>query len=198
MAVLPVRKIAVAGVLSAVAVVLGVTHLGLIPWFSGAAVTVLHVPVIIGALLEGPIVGLAIGLIFGLSSLMQAALAPTGPIDVAFVNPLVSVLPRLLIGPVSYLAYRSIRGRALGTSTLRESVAIIAGGVVGSVTNTGLVLSMLGALGFIPWNVVATVAAANGIPEAVVAALIVFAVVSAWRRLPSGGGKAGIARDEGE
>jgi len=196
MAVLPVRKIAVAGVLSAVAVVLGVTHLGLIPWFSGAAVTVLHVPVIIGALLEGPIVGLAIGLIFGVSSLMQAALAPTGPIDVAFVNPLVSVLPRLLIGPASWLFYRLVRGKTQEASPTRESFAIIVGGVAGSVTNTGLVLSSLGLLGFIPWNVVATVAVANGIPEAIVAALLVFGVVVAWRRIPSGGGKAGIARDE--
>ena len=35
MAVLPAKKIATAGVLSAVAVVLGITRLGIIPWFSG-------------------------------------------------------------------------------------------------------------------------------------------------------------------
>ncbi|HRU29430.1 MAG TPA: ECF transporter S component, partial [Treponema sp.] len=99
MAVLPVRKIAVAGVLSAIAIVLGVTRLGFIPWFSGASVTILQVPVIIGAVLEGPLVGFIIGLLFGLSSLLQAAIAPTGPVDVAFTNPLISVLPRLLIGP---------------------------------------------------------------------------------------------------
>ena len=34
----------------------------------------MHVPVIIGAVLEGPIVGLVIGFIFGLFSLIQAAI----------------------------------------------------------------------------------------------------------------------------
>lgn len=193
MAALPVKKIAVAGVLSAVAVVLGVTRLGFIPWFSGASITIMHVPVIVGALLEGPFVGAAIGAIFGVSSLMQAALAPTGPIDVAFVNPLVSVLPRLLIGPASWLLYRAVRGSAAGG---REAFAIAAAGVFGSAANTVLVLSALALFGFVPWNVAGTVAVANGVPEAAVAALVVFAVVASWRRLPVGGGRAGIAREE--
>lgn len=196
MAALPVRKIAIAGVLSAVAVVLGVTHLGFIPWFSGASVTIMHVPVIVGSLLEGPVVGAAIGLIFGLYSLFQAAVAPTGPIDVAFVNPLVSVLPRLCIGPAAWLLYRALRGGGPEVSASREGLAIAAAGVVGSVVNTVLVLSGLGLLGFIPWPVAGTVAVANGLPEAAVAALVVFVVLTAWRRIPSGGGRAGIAREE--
>lgn len=198
MAVLPVRKIAVAGVLSAVSVVLGVTRLGLIPWFSGASVTIMHVPVIIGALLEGPAVGVAVGLIFGVSSLMQAALAPTGPIDAAFVNPLVSVLPRLLIGPVAYVAYRAFLGAPGRAAPARESFAVAAAGIAGSLTNTALVLSALGLFGFIPWSAVAAVAVANGLPEAAVAAVVVFAVVAARRRLPAGDGKAALAEEEGE
>jgi uncharacterized membrane protein len=196
MAVLPVKKIAIAGVLSAVAVVLGITHLGFIPWFSGASVTIMHVPVIVGALLEGPVVGAVIGLIFGLYSLFQAAMAPTGPIDVAFVNPLVSVLPRLFIGPVSWLLYRALRGNASVASAAREGFAVAAAGVAGSLTNTVLVLSGLGVLGFVPWAVAGTVAAANGLPEAAVAALVVFVVVSAWRRIPAGGGRASLAKEE--
>jgi len=198
MAVLPVRKIAIAGVLSAVAVVLGVTRLGFIPWFSGASVTIMHVPVIIGALLEGPLVGAAVGLIFGVSSLMQAALAPTGPIDVAFVNPIVSVLPRLLIGPAAWLVYRALLGSPGSASFGRESVSIVVSGIAGSLTNTVLVLSALGAFGFIPWSAVAAVAVANGLPEAAVAALVVYVVVAARRKLQSGGGKASIAKEEGE
>ena len=65
MAVLPAKKIATAGVLSAVAIVLGITRLGIIPWFSGASITIMHVPVVIAAVLEGPVVGLLVGLIFG-------------------------------------------------------------------------------------------------------------------------------------
>lgn len=196
MAVLPVRKIAVAGVLSATAVVLGLTRLGFIPWFSGASVTIMHVPVIVGAILEGPVVGFLIGLIFGVSSLLQAALAPTGPIDVFFVNPLVSVLPRALVGPVSFLVYRLIRGSAERPVAIRAGFAVGAAAVGGSLTNTVLVLSTLGFLNALPWPVVLSVAVANGLPEAVVAALVVFAVVAAWKRIPRRDGKAALAREE--
>jgi uncharacterized membrane protein len=187
--------VAIAGVLSAVTVVLGVTHLGLIPWFSGASVTVMHVPVIVGALLEGPVVGVAVGLIFGLYSLFQAAAAPTGPIDVAFVNPLVSVLPRLLIGPAAWLVYRALRGSG---SAAREGTAVAVSGVVGSLANTVLVLSALSLFGFIPWSVAGGVAVANGLPEAAVAGLVVFVVVSAWKRIPSAKATAKLAEEEEE
>ncbi len=94
------RKIVVTGVLGAISIFLGVTHWGFLPWFSGASITIMTVPVIIGAVLEGPWVGVGVGLIFGLFSLIQASVAPTGPVDVWFTNPLLSVLPRLFIGPV--------------------------------------------------------------------------------------------------
>jgi uncharacterized membrane protein len=100
-----IRKIVIAGVLGAISIFLGATRLGFIPYFSGASLTIMHVPVIIGAVLEGPIVGVVIGFIFGIFSLIQAAIAPQGPADVWFVNPLVSILPRLFIGPVSWLVY---------------------------------------------------------------------------------------------
>ena len=57
-----------AGVMGALAIFLGWTHLGFIPWLAGAALTIIHVPVIIGAVLEGPVVGTAIGLIFALEA----------------------------------------------------------------------------------------------------------------------------------
>ncbi len=87
------RKIVVAGVMAAISILLGVTRWGFIPWFAGISLTIMHVPVIIGAILEGPVVGLVIGLIFGIFSMVQAAVAPNGPGDVVFTNPLISVLP---------------------------------------------------------------------------------------------------------
>ena len=65
----------------------------------------MHIPVIIGAIMEGPLVGGLIGLIFGLFSIFQAATNPT-PVSFVFLNPIVSVLPRVLIGIVTYYAYR--------------------------------------------------------------------------------------------
>ncbi|MFY9365109.1 MAG: ECF transporter S component, partial [Brevefilum fermentans] len=103
------RKIVITGVLSAISIFLGITRLGFIPWFSGVSLTIMHLPVIIGAVLEGPVVGFAIGLIFGIFSLIQAAIAPTGPTDVWFTNPLISVIPRLFIGPISWLVYRALK-----------------------------------------------------------------------------------------
>ena len=72
------RKIAITGVMGAISIVLGMTRLGFIPWFSGASLTVMHIPAIIGAIIEGPFVGAIIGLIFGLFSMLQAAIAPLG------------------------------------------------------------------------------------------------------------------------
>ena len=167
------RKIVITGVLGAISVLLGVTHWGFIPWVTGTSLTIMHVPVIIGAILEGPVVGLAIGLIFGVSSLIQAAVAPTGPGDVLFTNPLVSILPRLFIGPVAWLVWNGLKQRVIP--------AILAAGVAGSLTNTVLVLGVLGILQAAPWSIIGSVAVANGLPEAVVAALITLLVVAAWR-----------------
>lgn len=166
------RKIVVAGVMSAIAILLGVTHWGFIPWFAGASLTIMHVPVIIGAVLEGPLVGLIIGLLFGGFSLLQAAIAPTGPADVWFVNPLVSILPRLFIGPVAWAVYRMLKRWPVP--------ALIVAGIAGSLTNTVLVLAMLGLLGFLGWELIATIAVSNGLPEAGVAAIITLAVAGAW------------------
>lgn len=169
-----VRKIVIAGVMGAISIFLGATHLGFIPWFAGAALTIMHVPVIIGAVLEGPIVGAVIGLIFGAFSLIQGAIAPTGPADVWFVNPLVSILPRLCIGPVAWLVYRALR-------PVKEIAGITAAGIAGSLTNTVLVLGVLGLYGYLPWKLIGTIAVANGLPEAAAAAVLTAAVVASWK-----------------
>jgi len=176
---LTIRKIVIAGVMSAIAIFLGATHLGFIPWFTGIALTIMAVPVIIGAILEGPTVGLIIGFIFGLFSLLQASIAPTGPGDVVFTNPLISVLPRLFIGPVAWVVYGSVR-------RWNTIAALVAGGVAGSLTNTVLVLTMFGLLGLAPWAALGTIAVTNGLPEAGAAAVITVAVVTAWQRIEHG------------
>ncbi len=177
------RKIVITGVMSAISIFLGITRLGFIPWFSGASLTIMQVPVIIGAVLEGPIVGLIIGLFFGVFSLIQAAVAPTGPTDVLFTNPLLSILPRLFIGPVAWLIYRALK---------RWQVpALIAGGIGGSLTNTILVLGMFLALGELPLAALPAIVLVNGLPEAAVSAILVLAVVSIWLHIERRGKKNG-------
>ena len=173
------RRIVIGGVMSAIAIFLGATRLGFIPWFSGASLTVMHVPVIIGAVLAGPGVGLVVGLLFGAFSLIQAAVAPNVPTDVWFVNPMISVLPRLAIGPVAWLVHRAVRN-------LQQVAALALAGVVGSLTNTVLVLSMLALWKYIPWAAVWTVAVANGLLEAAAAAILTVAVAASWLRIEYG------------
>lgn len=98
-----VKKMAVVGVLGGISVALGLTPLGFIP-IGPTKATIMHIPVIIGAIMEGPVVGGLVGLIFGLFSILQAFMNPT-PISFVFYNPLISVLPRILIGIVSYYVY---------------------------------------------------------------------------------------------
>jgi uncharacterized membrane protein len=224
------RKVVIAGVLGAISALLGWTRLGFIPWFTGASLTIMHVPVIIGAILEGPVVGLAVGLIFGAFSMLQAAIAPSGPADVWFTNPLLAVLPRLFIGPVAWLVYGLLNRRPrwgvaiavlaapffalafielvgysfwpafaaflvtgvllvlLVWQTLREKpeTALVGAGIIGSLTNTVLVLGMIGLLGLLPWQALPPIALINGVPEAIGSALITVAVVAAWRRIQIG------------
>ncbi len=175
----PVRKIVVSGVLGAVAIFLGWTHLGFIPWIAGAALTIMHVPVIIGAVLEGPWVGTAIGLIFGLFSLLQATPAPTGTVDVWFQNPVISVLPRLFIGIVAWLGYKALKN-------VNEPLALIVAGILGTLTNTVLVLGAIGLFRHLPWEALPAIAVSNGLPEAALAAILTVAVVVAWKQIETG------------
>lgn len=172
------RKIVIAGILGAISIFLGITRWGFIPWVAGVSLTIMHVPVIIGAILEGPVVGLFIGLIFGIFSMIQAAVAPNGPTDVWFTNPLLSVLPRLLIGPAAWLVWSALKRWPL--------VGMIASGIAGSLTNTLLVLGMIGVLGYAPFAALGPVVISNGVPEAGVSALITVVVVSAWKQIQVG------------
>ncbi len=172
------RKLVITGVMGAISVLLGVTHWGFIPWFGGVSLTIMHVPVIIAAVLEGPIVGAGVGLIFGIFSMIQAAIAPNSPADTWFTNPLLAVLPRLIIGPISYFVWKALKRVPV--------VGLIAAGIAGSLTNTILVLGVIGFMGLLPWVVLGGIVVSNGLLEAGVSAFITLVVVAAWRRIKIG------------
>lgn len=179
------RKIVITGVLGAISIFLGLTPLGFIPW-GGASLTIMHIPVILGAVLEGPVVGFIVGLIFGIFSMIRAATAPQSPLDVAFTNPLISVVPRLFIGPVAWLVWSGLKRWPV--------IGLIAAGISGSLTNTVLVLGMIAlvpsaigilrditAAGTTPTlTLLWAIAIANGLPEAIASAVLVLAVAAAW------------------
>jgi uncharacterized membrane protein len=186
------RTIVIAGVLSAISILLAVTPIGYLISIAGISATTMHIPVIIGAILEGPVVGAIIGLVFGLTSLIRSVVAPNGPIDPLFVNPLLSVLPRLFIGPVAWLVWRALKRW--------PAVGLVVAGAAGSLTNTALVLLMLGLM--IPanfkltetftitdankWPFLGGIATTSGVLEMIVSAVIVLAVLSIWFQLDTG------------
>ncbi len=173
---LSVHQVVISGLLGAIAVLLGVTRLGFIgpfPPLLPVAATIMHVPAIIGGVLEGPFVGAIIGLIFGFSSWLQAP-TEAGPAAIWFRNPLVSVLPRLFVGITSAYAYLALRKR-------NEIMALAVSALVGTLTNTILVLGMIALLGYAPVALLAPIVITNGVPEIIVAIIIVVAVVAAWK-----------------
>ncbi len=180
------RQIAVIGMLSAISVVLGATGFGFIP-LPMAKATVMQIPVVIGAILEGPIVGVTVGLIFGLFSIIQNLTNPSSILYFALINPLVSVLPRMLIGVTTYYSYKI----PLKNDVVKTGIAA----AIGSFTNTAGVLGMIyilyaaqyAAAKNIPVSTAAAaifgVALTNGIPEMVVCVLITIPVVLAVRKI---------------
>jgi uncharacterized membrane protein len=173
------RKIVISGVLAAIAILLGVTRLGFIPVPTAAGnATIMHVPAIIGGIMEGWVVGGIIGTIFGIFSFLQA----TTPL---FKDPLVAIFPRIFIGITAYFTY-------VGLKKVNEYLALIVAAGVGTFTNTILVLGMAVLRNYIPLPAALTVVAVNGIPEAIVAAIVVVAVVAAWKRIETGSGKSKV------
>ena len=102
------RRLVVAAALGALTVFLGITRLGLIPWFSGASLSIMHIPVLLGALLEGPVTGMIIGGIFGIFAMIQANISASGIVDLAFRNPVVSIVPRVLFPVAAWLVYKGL------------------------------------------------------------------------------------------
>lgn len=160
---LSVRQIVIAGILGGIAIFLGATQLGFIPVpnLSGRA-TIMHVPVILGGALEGPVVGTIVGLIFGIFSFIQAEVP-------FFRDPLVSILPRLPIGIVAWAVFAVLRNRSL-------DLAAAAAGVLGSFTNTIGVLGMAVLLGYLPLAATVPILP-QAIAEAVLAAVVTVVVV---------------------
>ena len=181
---LSVRQIVISGLLGAISIVLGVTRLGFIGPFPGilmVSATILHIPAILGGILEGPVVGLLVGLIFGISSWLQAP-TEAPPANLWFSNPLVAIAPRLFIGITAAYVYRALHKP-------NEWLALSSAAIVGTLTNTVLVVGALILFGYVPAAVIIPAVLPNSIAEIVVSVLIVLAVVGAWKGLSTGKNK---------
>ena len=158
------RQIVVAGIIGGIALFLGATRIGFIPVpipLIGNA-TIMHIPAIVGGVLEGPIVGLLAGAIFGIFSFLQA----DNPV---FLNPIVAVLPRLFIGVAAWAIFVGLRRWSV-------DLAAAVAGLLGSLTNTVGVLGLAILFGLLPPAVIPAVLP-QAIAEAILAAVVTVVIV---------------------
>lgn len=193
-----VRLLAQMSLLTGLMLVMAFTPLGYIPLpFMNA--TTMHIPVIIGACLLGPKMGAVLGGLFGVTSVIKATITPniTSFVFTPFynLNPqfhgswtslIVAIVPRILIGLVAGLVFQ-----ALCRMLRNETVSLAIAGFVGSMVNTvgvmGLIYLLFGeqyamAGGTDPkllLGVIMGVVGMNGVPEALIAAVLTAAVAKA-------------------
>ena len=94
-------------VFSLASLILGETPIGYIKIGSALEITLLHIPVILAVIFGGLVPGVATGLVFGLSSFVKN-LTTASSLGNFFVNPLVSILPRVVFPAVVYLVYKAL------------------------------------------------------------------------------------------
>lgn len=156
-----------------------VPNLGMIT-VGPVSITIMHIPVIVAGLVLGFKSGVLNATVFGISALLIAATRPTGVLDVLFVNPLVSVLPRVIFGiSIGVIAgvmdkfTKSFAVKATVTAILSTLIHTIC--VVGAMYYAGIGSGNPEIAAVFSTNVLAfigTVLMANGILEMVASALI--------------------------
>jgi len=179
-------RFTVTAMLAALTFVLGMTPIGLIP-IPPANVTIMHIPVIIGALVCGKWTGVFLGFVFGLTSTIRAFTAPS-----ALVSPLMGVSPilviimsmfsRLMIPLVAVLVHDLIAKKS-------SKIALPAAAACGTLTNTILYLGLMlvfyvlcGIDSAAVLSVIAGVGALNGSCEALAAVILCTPIVLAARK----------------
>lgn len=168
--------------------------------------TLIHVPVILGSIILGPKKGAFLGFIFGCTSLINNTINPSllsfafspfysvGETGGNFFSLIICFVPRILVGVVPYFVYIGIK-KLCKNKNGGEWLALPVAGVAGAVVNTLLVMNLI-YFGFSEqfaaakqiavsavYNAIVGIIFANGIPEAIVAAILVTAIGKALLRV---------------
>ena len=183
-------RIAILGILSAFIIVQTfVPFLGNIP-IPPLNPTIIHITVIVAAFVLSTKDGMLVGLVWGLARMVKAYTLPASPLDLLlWTNPVIAVVPRVMVGLVAGLVFHAFLKRK------QEKVGMVTAAVLGSLTNTVLVLGFIAlfygneyatALNVDPSNllkVLAGIVATNGIGEAVAAGLIAPVIATALMKV---------------
>jgi uncharacterized membrane protein len=180
------RQIVMAGLLSALTVALGATGWGFIPIPTPAgAATIMHIPVIIAGIMEGPLVGAFVGLLFSLFTIQ-------------FAPPWVAIPARLLIGPAAFLIFRSLRWSLdrlhIQTRWSSPVIAAAVAALIGSAVNTAGTLFL--AVQFklfsaaAAWGIVLNNAIAEALLAAVITAVLIMPLLATTKNRQQGKSRA--------
>ncbi|MBO5459924.1 MAG: ECF transporter S component [Lachnospira sp.] len=175
-----------------------VPYLGYIPLgFMNA--TIIHIPVIIGAVLLGPKKGAFLGAVFGLTSMINNTFNPNltsfvfspfyslGDMHGNAASLVICFVPRILVGVVAYYVYVGV-SKLIKSKKNGNAAALAVAGAAGSLTNTLLVMngiyflfgeSYASAKGIAIdalYGVILGVIGTQGVPEAIVAAVLTAAI----------------------
>ena len=171
------RDLTRAGILSALIIVMTVVpYTGYIN-YGLVEITTLHIVVAVGAVMLGWQYGAVLGFVWGVTCMLRAL---TNPLWAPFVNPLISLVPRVLVGIVGGLTAQGLR-----KFRLRSGVVAALSAAAATLTNTVLVLSALklfsAVLTGLPLlgTIYATLIGVNGSIELVTAILLVPVIVAA-------------------
>src|SRR5690554_2377111 len=104
-----IRDLVFATLLIAIISILTFTMIGFINIGGVAFITIMHIPVLVGAMVLGRKYGLILGAAFGLSSLILSAILLG--VNAPFTNPLLSVASRMFFGWMIYPLYTVISKR---------------------------------------------------------------------------------------
>ena len=182
---LTLRELTIVGLLAAITIILGISGYGIMA-LGPLNVTTLHVPALIGALVEGPRVGAFVGLIFGVYSFWQNFTAPN-ILSPLFINPLVSVVPRIIFPILAVLVYKSLW-------KVPQGPRIIISAFMGTIFHTCMVMGLIyvlysnmfaQAMHLSSDQVIGTIlilSVTHGIPEAIFAGVIVTPMALALRK----------------
>ena len=187
--------------MAAIVVVLANTPLGLIPLPITKATTV-HIPVILGAILLGPTAGAILGGVFGICSMISNTMTPaltsfafspflsTTGIPGALKAIWVSVGCRILIGLIAGWLWIFLK-----RFKKNQMIWLAVTGFAGSMVNT---ISVMGSIYFLfaeqyaqakevavsaVWGLIMGTVTVSGIPEAIIAAILVSVIGKALLKL---------------
>lgn len=125
--------------LTALIIVMTATPIGYIS-YGALSITLIHIPVIIAAIILGPVGGTAMGAVWGITCLIKAFLAPPTPLEgIIFQSPVVSILPRVLVGLAAGLIFRAFVHGTERKRRIGAGVAALGGSLTNTVATLGLI-----------------------------------------------------------